>query len=240
MELQGGFIVGIFNYCDRWCERCEFTSRCRVFAQEAAAGLEDSDDPMGDAVRTVAAALADAKRMLMEKAEEMGIDLEAAANDPEITEGMERQRSAVEGQEAVELAKSYAMDTRHVLGSAEEWVSDPDDPMTAEMLEIIQWYLFFIAAKVHRGYHGIIDLDGDEEIDELLDTQSDANGSIKIAIIAIERCILAWTYLLNGSNSSVIRPEIERLEKIKSLVETKFPNAREFVRPGFDEIEMVM
>lgn len=22
------YIPGIYNYCDRWCERCQFTSRC--------------------------------------------------------------------------------------------------------------------------------------------------------------------------------------------------------------------
>ena len=32
METQDGFILGIFNYCDRWCERCPFTSRCRSFS----------------------------------------------------------------------------------------------------------------------------------------------------------------------------------------------------------------
>lgn len=26
------FISGIYNYCDRWCERCPFTSRCMNFA----------------------------------------------------------------------------------------------------------------------------------------------------------------------------------------------------------------
>ena len=26
------FISGIYNYCDRWCERCAFTSRCMNFA----------------------------------------------------------------------------------------------------------------------------------------------------------------------------------------------------------------
>ena len=25
------FITGIYNYCDRWCERCPFTSRCMNF-----------------------------------------------------------------------------------------------------------------------------------------------------------------------------------------------------------------
>ena len=27
-------IDGIYNYCDRWCERCPFTSRCANFALE--------------------------------------------------------------------------------------------------------------------------------------------------------------------------------------------------------------
>jgi hypothetical protein len=43
MDVSDGFIVGIFNYCDRWCERCEFTSRCRVFADGAE--LDASRDP---------------------------------------------------------------------------------------------------------------------------------------------------------------------------------------------------
>src|ERR1700752_4405728 len=44
MEVDRGFIVGIYNYCDRWCAKCRFTSRCRVFADcaehEAAATPE--------------------------------------------------------------------------------------------------------------------------------------------------------------------------------------------------------
>src|SRR5262245_29959549 len=43
MEVRDGFIVGIFNYCDRWCEACAFTSRCRLFADIAE--TEASLDP---------------------------------------------------------------------------------------------------------------------------------------------------------------------------------------------------
>ena len=32
-------ISGIYNYCDRWCERCPLTSRCLVYAAEQ----EDND-----------------------------------------------------------------------------------------------------------------------------------------------------------------------------------------------------
>ena len=32
-------VSGIYNYCDRWCERCPLTSRCLVYAAEQ----EDND-----------------------------------------------------------------------------------------------------------------------------------------------------------------------------------------------------
>ena len=43
MDIQDGFIVGIFNYCDRWCERCALTSYCGLFADHAE--MEASLDP---------------------------------------------------------------------------------------------------------------------------------------------------------------------------------------------------
>ncbi len=33
-EPEGDFIPGIYNYCDRWCERCIYTDKCRLFATE--------------------------------------------------------------------------------------------------------------------------------------------------------------------------------------------------------------
>ena len=51
MEIRDGFIVGIFNYCDRWCEACAFTSRCRLFADvaETEASLDPNLQPVVDA-----------------------------------------------------------------------------------------------------------------------------------------------------------------------------------------------
>src|SRR5688572_14788934 len=46
MEVQDGFIVGIFNYCDRWCERCTLTNRCRVFASLAEVEFEQGNGPL--------------------------------------------------------------------------------------------------------------------------------------------------------------------------------------------------
>jgi len=44
-------ISGIYNYCDRWCEKCYYTNRCLVFKKEAERDIkhilndEDRNDP---------------------------------------------------------------------------------------------------------------------------------------------------------------------------------------------------
>lgn len=243
MDNEERYISAIHNYCDRWCERCEFTDRCRVFAIEAEMSEAESDDADdGDVlVRNLSNILDDAKKMLTEKAAEFGIDLEAF-DEAEMAEIRENKRTSVKNNVMARLAETYAFDLRPVLASQEEWLADSglEQEMVDDVLAVLYWYQFFIGAKVQRGLHGIIDEDGDEDADELRDPQSDANGSIKVALIAIERSILAWTYLLDANNAQVIRPFIEILERLKQMVEAKFPYARDFIRPGFDEIEIVM
>lgn len=241
MDNEEDLIPFIHNYCDRWCERCDMTSRCRVFAMEAELSDEEKDPDGAAFSRTLSNILGDAKKMLEEKALEFGIEFDEEP-DPEVIQSIDRKRASVRSEEITKLAEQYASDTRTVLDAKDDWLAEgsADDPLTEEMLEILYWYLFFIAVKAQRGLGGIVDFDGDEDWEQLNDPQSDANGSIKVALIAIERSILAWTYLLAPENREVIRPEIELLETIRSRTEAKFPLAREFVRPGFDELDIVM
>lgn len=52
--------------------------------------------------------------------------------------------------------------------------------------------------------------------------------------------------MIDGENGLIpgiysrIRPMIELLERVQALAKENFPKARDFVRPGFDEIETVM
>ena len=34
-DEKKSYISGIYNYCDRWCERCRFTSNCYLFTTES-------------------------------------------------------------------------------------------------------------------------------------------------------------------------------------------------------------
>lgn len=206
---------------------------------------DDEKDVTNDAfVRNLERILSDAKTMLEEKAKEFEIYLDPDPDElNEYIEASERRDAHVRTNDLAKLADEYAFGIRPVLDETEnEWfgTGDIDDEILQDVLAVVRWYQFFIAVKIKRGLNGILDKDGLEDGEEISDPQSDANGSIKIALIGIERSILAWTYVLNENNVEVVRPIIEILESIKQTTEQKFPYARDFVRPGFDEIEIVM
>jgi hypothetical protein len=239
--MSDKFISGIHNYCDRWCERCPFTSRCRVAESENQTTDEERDINNEAFWRRIAANFAEAQKMLTEKAEEFGIDLNIISNE-EFAEHQNREDEFTENQELTKLAEKYWKDVGKAFEARDEWLifSALDEEAQNEMLEIIGWYQFFIAAKIQRGFHSILDFEGNLDEEVLNDPQSDANGSIKIALIAVERSLIAWTALMSAENAAQIKPHITILETIKQKVETKFSNARDFVRLGFDEIEIVM
>ena len=65
----------------------------------------------------------------------------------------------------------------------------------------------------------------------------DANGSAKIALVAMDRSIAAWRALQISlpEKSETIKPMLVELSGLRSAVEERFPRARDFIRPGFDE-----
>ena len=71
---DNNFISGIHNYCDRWCERCEFTNRCSVFAEERSYLEGGGSFEIDEVVENLTTIFADTKKLLIEKAEELGID----------------------------------------------------------------------------------------------------------------------------------------------------------------------
>jgi hypothetical protein len=69
------------------------------------------------------------------------------------------------------------------------------------------------------------------------DGNRDSDGSAKIAIIAIERSMHAWSALFEilPDKEDDFLKILSMLEKIKSMTLKEFPGARAFIRPGFDE-----
>ena len=239
VELAGDprFISGIYNYCDSWCERCNFTSRCLTYEQLPESSK--SDDPAAHDLNNakfweeLKEIFSETRRMIEEFAAERGLDLNSVEAEAAIEEHRERRRSARE--------KKLTKTAERYIQMAREWLKGEDDDLREaarfdealqDALEVIRWYLFMPAVKIARGF--MRNEFGVEEDP----VQNDSNGSAKVALIAIDRSIAAWgrLSLLLPEKAGGIMPILSHLEAVRRHTEQTFPHARDFIRPGFDEV----
>ncbi len=220
-------ISGIYNYCDRWCERCPLTSRCLVYATEQ----EDNDmfenhDLRNEAFwKKLGTIFQETREMIGDWARSAGVDLTAFHDDVSCHK---RRRQLVDNHPLTNAGKKYA-------NAASDWFREFDQTMevsnTEDAREVIQWYQYQIAVKTIRALSG-----QKEELEA--DFPKDSDGSAKVALIGIDRSIAAWRMMqlsLPEREESIV-PLILQLERLRLRLENGFPEARNFVRPGFDEV----
>ena len=242
LAVEKRFIPGIYNYCDRWCERCPLTSRCLNFSISE----EEFSDPEAQDIRNEAfwnklsGILRETLELLRETAKKWGIELETLDSMEDI-ENMKAKDVAAENHLLCRAARRYSE-------LVEDWfrgretlffgtaTADREGVSLEEALEVIRWYQYFICAKVIRAVRGRIE-EEEERCDELA---RDSDGSAKIGLIAIDRSIAAWAvirhYITDGAEGVI--DIIAFLDSLRQAVEKAFPNARSFIRPGFDRIDL--
>ena len=243
LAQSGKFIPGIYNYCDRWCERCTMTSRCLTFNHEQAM-KEDATDPETNDLsnekfwESLHLSFQVTFELLEEDAKRFGIDLNNLSD-------VEIKKSEIKPVE--KLAKKYSSKILRWLQANNELltakaeqlllINNNDEPAFkfADAWEVVQWYSVFISAKVHRAH-----FDLEERLQEEKDEYnfySDNLGSAKIALIAIDRTISA----LSAMYSTMPEKEddylkfLALLSQIKKQMLETFPSAMDFKRPGFDD-----
>jgi len=245
------FIPGIYNYCDRWCERCTMTARCLLYATMGDTNYDAARSDLHNAEfweglheifqRTL--------ELIESWASENGLDLQATAGGADIANAR-AWKDLGESHELVQAGRLYA-------GSVDRWFSerfpscgsgsveaaiqsDPEDAdaaardfdeHTQDAIQIIRWYQHQITVKLIRG----LSRDAEEASAEN-DWQRDADGSVKVALMGMDRSIMAWGTMLQAfpNKAAAIHDILLALEQLRRRTEHSFPHAREFTRPGFD------
>jgi hypothetical protein len=246
------FIPGIYNYCDRWCERCTMTTKCGNYALEKERFPdEESKDihnekfwnALSDIFKTT-------MEMILEDAEKRGINLSQI--DDSAIEERKAVKKAAKDTEIVKLANKYGDDvdiwfdnTDVILKEKEQELRkqhemeipglDPvkDSAEINDVIDVIRWYQHQIYVKLIRAVTG--KLEGmQDEFDE--DMPKDYDGSAKVALLGIDRSIAAWGAMMQHipAEENSILDILVLLERLRKKTETFFPDARSFKRPGFD------
>ena len=247
------FIPGIYNYCDKWCERCPFTARCSVFAMEADDDLTPgSQDPENEKFwKQLHGNLAATAELLHEMAEEAGVDLDTLVS-PEDEARTEKVLRDTKAHPLVTTATDYTMAVHKWFqaakglfeGKAEELNAkarmdlpnvDPEAEARdlQDATEVVRWYHTLISAKLRRAVQQNL-TDRPACLDGM---PKDSDGSAKVALVCIDRSMAAWTRMREHlpEEEDNILDFLVALERLRRETERVFPDARSFARPGFDD-----
>jgi hypothetical protein len=248
------YISGVYNYCDRWCERCPFTNRCLNYeiSEDHFADPESRDINNELFWQKLSETFQATLELVNEMMEEQGIDIDSDDIE-EIKKEEEKIRETVDNHQLIISAKEYVNMVKRWYESTEDLFlekeidlnnkveldlpkENPDKEAAAilDAVDVITWYLHFIQVKLMRAIHGELE-DRFELPDEF---PKDSDGSAKTALIAIDRSISAWGKMLNyfPDQEDELYNILIKLEQLRRNAEEKFPEARAFVRAGFDDM----
>ena len=252
------FIPGIYDYCDRWCERCEFSHRCAQFAMRSHDRPDDPRtrdienrkfwDALGAAAHTGTPLLKAPRRTAKARAARPSSIEAAAAHEKRLD-----RRARMLGQRESNAALTYShmvdewfnnelrLPLQHVRNLERRVEKGLVSVATAkgelvrlnDCVEVIRWYQAFIYVKICRAFMSLVE----EEEDRALATTRDSSGSAKVALIAIERSLAAWVAMreMFPEETDSMLEILLHLDRLRKSLKRRFPKAKSFRRPGFDD-----
>ncbi len=248
------YIPGIYNYCDRWCERCPLTARCMNFALST----EQFADAAAQDVRSnvfwqkLAEAFRLTRELLEETLKEQGIVFEEPApatphddlfDQPDAAQHPGAQAAKIYTKMVARWFRSAEAVIRVKIPLEEQQPSAlnlpnldilEDATSLKQVLETVSWYQHQIYVKLVRAFVS----QQEERFTEAADpAPRDSDGSAKVALIGIDRSIAAWMALRQylPERADDIIDLLVHLQHLRQAVDQTFPQAHAFVRPGFDD-----
>ncbi len=244
------YINGIFNYCDRWCERCPLASECGNYAPYFKGGEHEllSRDKQNKVFwKSVDSRAPEVIKFVEIKAKEQGIDI----SDVEVIDTRKKFdlfQGEAKTNEVLRVGRKYEdqvddwfddASEKYPLRAEDATISElklaPDAPFENikeinNMIEVVFRYQLQIYLKLSRAFFS----KGKEEIGE--QEGDDSTGAARLIIEFIDRSLVGWHVFYNSftNEQESILPIMFTLLSIRNRLLKEFPAVMEFKRAGFD------
>lgn len=254
-------ISGIYNYCDRWCEKCCYTHRCLLFKQQAEREIEyilkDENTNEEDYFSKLSAdELENIEQLLADDLEENDFsneeefDFEDEENEEfdelELDEFfdeeyLDEEKDDLESHPLIQLAEEMFSEFENYSRLINEYFPlevekyDTSVPLIKN-LQILSWYSPQILVKIRMCYWAKkqIEKAGSKVSQENKDET--LNVSARLAYLGIEKCIASLSEIL--SQQRQIQTETNLLlstfKIVRKMFLEEFPNGQTYSRPYFD------
>ena len=225
-------ISGVYNYCFRWCERCPFTDRCGNYQLLDELDEEHHKKEVKRVFRQVPALFTDALVSLKKSCDQADYDWGVIKLD------VDKEEVGVPEMSLRELGQISRQFTVALLRWVGEYRDTEKPASWSDALEVLKWYGALISSKTHRAVNSLEepwpDLPADNSAEGIT---SDGNGSAKIALLAMARCLGALSVMLEDPadfEEELLTFTLDIL-RMQQALRYFYPYVNSFERVAFDE-----
>lgn len=188
---SGRFASGIYNWCDRWCDRCGDMEKCFLYAQQELVNSHGQKAGEQDFVSEMEYNFAVAGKLIERTIKEQEIEVNKDEADRTLKEE-EREERRFEQAACLKLARKYMKAAHEFFDEYEQArhnykselnLSFPDNDIRDD-LEVLNWYHTFLPVKVWRA---LSDRAGIEK-EEMADVKELMMADFSKLIALVEKC----------------------------------------------------
>ena len=250
-QKEDRYIPGVYNYCDRLCERCKLKDRCFLYAKEKMRieehrrKGEDPDDwsvVLADIERSFGKAMEFLKRLAAKEGiESEPIQASSSLPDPSShplyklsQDYMKRAHLFLEGlrgkiekySEDLQLCGQVSSDIREIISN----------------YETVLWYHTLIPVKISRALtskfeaeeNSISEMRGIEEVEHRQFAREDAAGSAKVAYYGLAMTISALQAIYEWDRDDEVIALLALADSICRMLDKEISSHRLFKHPWFE------
>jgi len=219
-------IEDIFQWCDRWCDKCVNTGACSLFKSSATVTPEDILESLPKFFET-------AKKMLQDMLEKRMVDPDTLT-EADFEDEYSWKSHLLRNDERVVMASKYRKRVTKWFDSLNNDYGTElrmTEHVLSDCIDVIIWYQHMFEIKIKRA---LIAQDEEREMNE---APRDSIGNAKLLLVCVDKSISAWGHVYQKfqEDEDEILAILICLQNIGKKIEQAFPDARAFIRPGLDE-----
>jgi hypothetical protein len=203
----------VFNFCDRWCERCKLSGICRVYQKEREREkrfIKQGIDPKSWEATFITVKESFQETLILLEKEMKRLKIKITEEDSKRYEKEDKRKEKSAKNDRlynVSLKLNYSL--VKLVEDLNFYFLEEKPKNIEEPLEILSYYMHFISAKIHRAVLSEIE----EKEMKYEDTTYDSKTSAFLSYVAIVKIINALKFISHLKN---LYPKLH--QKTKKLI----------------------
>ncbi len=248
LNNKTNYIPNIYNFCDRWCQRCGFTNNCEASAVPDNIKVDDVKNRIF--WQDIEKHLLEIQKMVIETAAEKALSL-TEFEAPKQKKNFDLFQRDAKSNNILKAGRLYedmvddwfddAIENNIIeivetpSGSAHKLVKEnliENSSQVNDMLEVVLRYQLQVYLKLSRTFYSR-GVEAETEKTEALDSL----GTAKAILSLLDRSLAAWGIILQNRQFDFDSAfdMLLLIIRLRNNINLEFPDARKFVRPGLDE-----